>query len=148
MHLHAQVLQAKSKPLPALLTKGATRQPSSPDGAFSLPTSDDFHINQKESQMYQESNSHQVIPAYLSTLIKWKDYALGYPNFWPTENSARHFLNTRKAKLIASGALFRTTTGWMVDSKTLDEILFELLQYADQEQLVLPLDSSNEGDTK
>lgn len=94
--------------------------------------------------MKQESNTYQPSPSHLSTLIKWKDYVLRYPNFWPTEHSARHFLNTRKVKLFALGALVKTTTGWMVDYKLLDVHLFDLLKFPDQEQLKLPLEPMDE----
>lgn len=98
--------------------------------------------------MYPDTTVNQPGPVHLTTLIKWKDYVLRYPNFWPTEHSARHFLNTRKAQLFALGALVKTTTGWMVDYKILDENLFDLLKFPDQEQLKLPLEPIEEGDAQ
>ena len=85
----------------------------------------------------------------LSNLVRWKDYALRHRNFWSTEHSARHFLNTRKSQLIALDILIRTTSGWMVDSMLLDKNLIALQQMSpDQEQFDLPLESDMEGDVK
>lgn len=145
MYQETQSRAAGRGPIAALLTQQPSMPPKTPIVQTAAPCL-------AAGQTLTEDNSMKDISPYqppcatpLANLIKWKDYVLRYPNFWPTEHSARHFLNTRKAQLIALGILEKTTTGWMVDYKLLDEKLFDLLKHPDQEQLKLPLETQLEG---
>ena len=144
MHIETLSRGAGRGPIAALLTKTSMPPKSSITQAASPYWTAGQNLTEDNS-MKEISSYHPPCATPLANLIKWKDYVLRYPNFWPTEHSARHFLNTRKAQLISLGILEKTTTGWMVDYKLLDEKLFDLLKRPDQEQLKLPLETELEG---
>ena len=60
-------------------------------------------------------------------LQPWTDYARGKPLLFPTPAVTRHFLITRKAKMLELGILFESSRGWIVDAAGLDDALLELL---------------------
>lgn len=97
----------------------------------------------KGSFMNQESCNKHPQANNLANIVKWKDYVHSHSNIWATEHSARHFLNTRKEQMIAIGALFKSTSGWMVDHVLLDQNLYPLLISVSPEQLKLPLESDD-----
>lgn len=86
------------------------------------------------------TTSIQISPDRIGSLMKWNDYALEFPNLWQSEHSRRHFLNTRKAQMIKSGSLVKTTIGWLVDPELLSQQLPILLIKPDAEQLKLELE--------
>lgn len=91
------------------------------------------------------TTTNQINPERIGSLMKWNDFALEFPNLWQSEHSRRHFLNTRKAQMIKSGSLVKTTIGWLVDPELLAQQMPILLIKPDAEQLKLPLDGRDGG---
>lgn len=50
--------------------------------------------------------------------VQWSRYWRRYPDLFPSENSARHFIDTRKEKMQALGLLIESTRGFLVRRDT------------------------------
>ena len=58
--------------------------------------------------------------------LSWQSFWRKYPDLFPSENSARHFIDSRKPKLRDLGLLMETTRGFFV-RRDLDQFLLHLL---------------------
>lgn len=63
----------------------------------------------------------------LPHLMRWTDFAAEFPGIFPTDHSVRHFIRTRKDKLIDADLMVDSSMGMLVDGERLRERLLDYL---------------------